>query len=232
MTLRIVGAGLGRTGTTSLQEGLTVLFGGPCYHFGDLFTRPEHVPMWRRRAVEGEQPDWVAMFDGYHATLDWPAAAYWDEIFAAHPDAYVLLSTRATTDAWYASFAKTIAPIMMNETKHPHVAYEMARRVLSSTFTDRVGDASRVKRAYEAHNARVRASAPPDRLIEWQPDDGWGPICSALDLPEPSVPFPHMNTRDDFRAGLKLDRPAPPASLKSRVRGQLRAVKHRRKRLA
>ena len=53
--------------------------------------------------------------------------------------------------------------------------------------------------AYEAHNAAVRAEVPADRLIDWTPTDGWGPICAALGKPVPDVPFPVTNTTKEFR---------------------------------
>ena len=59
--------------------------------------------------------------------------------------------------------------------------------------------------AYEAHNAYVRATAPPERLVEWAPGDGWEPICRALGLPVPEEPFPHVNSTADFRAMAGLD---------------------------
>jgi hypothetical protein len=40
MALRVIGAGLARTGTTSLKLALERLLGGPCYHISDLFTHP------------------------------------------------------------------------------------------------------------------------------------------------------------------------------------------------
>jgi hypothetical protein len=39
----------------------------------------------------------------------------------------------------------------------------------------------------------IRGLVPPDRLLEWDIKDGWGPLCSFLDKPIPSVPFPHAN---------------------------------------
>lgn len=45
MALKVVGAGLGRTGTLSLKLALEQLLGAPCYHMAEVFSHPEHVPM-------------------------------------------------------------------------------------------------------------------------------------------------------------------------------------------
>ncbi|HUI25464.1 MAG TPA: sulfotransferase, partial [Candidatus Kryptonia bacterium] len=54
--------------------------------------------------------------------------------------------------------------------------------------------------AFERHNARVRATIPPHRLLEWQPGDGWQPLCTALAVPVPDAPFPRTNTREEWKA--------------------------------
>ena len=48
MALRVVGAGLGRTGTHSLKLALEQLLGGPCYHMIEVIGRPQDVPLWQR----------------------------------------------------------------------------------------------------------------------------------------------------------------------------------------
>jgi hypothetical protein len=53
--------------------------------------------------------------------------------------------------------------------------------------------------AYDQHNAAVRRDAPAARLVEWQPGDGWEPLCKALDVPVPDEDFPHSNTTEQFR---------------------------------
>src|SRR5438132_13248585 len=105
VTVRIVGAGLGRTGTMSLKIALERLLGAPCYHMIEVFEHPEHVPVWHA-AVRGEPVDWDALFAGYVAAVDWPVAAFWREISAANPDAVVLLSVRDAA-AWWQSADQT-----------------------------------------------------------------------------------------------------------------------------
>jgi hypothetical protein len=83
------------------------------------------------------------------------------------------------------------------------------RRVLARDLgvTPDWQDEDAAKAAYERHNDEVRAAVPADRLLEWRPGDGWEPICSALDVPVPAEPFPHVNTTADFRAMAGFDQP-------------------------
>jgi hypothetical protein len=206
MGLRVVGAGLGRTGTHSLQLALQQLLGGPCYHMIEVFGRPDDIPVWHR-AVNGDQPDWNAFLADYVATVDWPACAFWREIAEANPDAPVLLSSR-DADGWWKSASNTIFVVGARPaTGDPQLdaQREMALDMFRNTFTPDWLDEAEAKRAYEAHNAEVRASVPAERLIDWHPGDGWEPICEKLGLPVPSDPFPHVNTTDDFRAMLGLE---------------------------
>ena len=207
MTLRVVGAGLGRTGTHSLKVALEQLLGGPCYHMLEVMAHPEFARNWQR-AIDGEPVDWQVVMDGYVAAVDWPAAAFWRELADANPDAIVLLSTRSSADAWWKSANETIFEVTRREAPaEPELAefVQMPRAMLSKTFTPNWWDEADAKRAYEAHNANVRANVPTERLVDWQPGDGWEPICQALGMPVPDTPFPHVNTTDEFRMMLGLD---------------------------
>ena len=76
MELRIVGAGLGRTGTLSLKTAIERLIGGHCYHMVEVFGHAEHAPIWEA-AAHGNAVDWDAVLADYNATVDWPACALW-----------------------------------------------------------------------------------------------------------------------------------------------------------
>ncbi len=201
MTLKVVGAGLGRTGTHSLQLALQQLLGGPCYHMLEVMADPDvRVQQWMD-AMDGNA-DWDEIMDGYVASVDWPAAAFWRELADAYPDAPVLLSTRANSDEWFKSFSSTILQVMLRDA--PNSDSPMPVRMIDERFTPDWRNPDACKAAYEKHNAEVRTTIPSDRLIEWQPGDDWAPICAGLSVEQPSDPFPHVNTTDDFRAMLGL----------------------------
>lgn len=197
MAIKVVGAGVGRTGTMSLKNGLEQLLGKPCYHMIEVFGHPEHVPMFRA-AAEGEKIDWNEMLQGYGSTSDFPICLFWQEVLEANPDAVVVLSTRRDAEAWWESASQTIFAIA-GSSLPPEMAewFEMWTAVAGARFTADWNDREAAIAAYERHNAEVRASAP-GRLVEWQASDGWGPLCEALGLSVPDEPFPHLNKREDF----------------------------------
>lgn len=203
MTLRVVGAGVGRTGTNSLKEALGVLLGAPCYHMSEVFEHPEHVEVWHD-ALLGTTVDWDRLFAGYAAAVDWPAAALWRELAAAYPDAIVLLSVRDPDD-WWRSASSTIFAATDRDMPPELAEWRSMIDVMFDGFTPSWRDEHAAKAAFVHHNDQVRAAIAPERLVEWRPEDGWDPLCAALGVAVPDVPFPHTNTTADFRAMAGLD---------------------------
>ena len=205
MHLKVVGAGLGRTGTESLKTALEQLTGGPCYHMYEVFEHPESVALWHA-VVRGESEDWDSLMGGYTASVDWPAAAFWPELSAANPDAIVLLSSRATPEEWWASMEKTIIPTLTMElppnaegmSEHRAMVLDLLERRLTPDWQD----PQAAMAAYQRHNERVRSQVPAERLVDWQPGDGWEPICNALGVAVPPDAFPHKNTSEEFQANI------------------------------
>jgi Sulfotransferase domain len=210
MALQLIGAGLGRTGTSSLKTALERLLGGRCYHMYELRERPEDVARWER-ALAGSDQEWGAIFAGYEATVDWPAASFWPELAAAYPQAPVLLSRRESAESWWASMEKTIVAVLGEPPPEddPRLARQrrMTRAILAERLDERWWERERAIAAYERHNERVRSEVPAGRLIEWTPGDGWAPLCAGLGVAEPETPFPHLNTTREFREIVGLDEP-------------------------
>ncbi|HYN35112.1 MAG TPA: sulfotransferase [Ilumatobacteraceae bacterium] len=208
MTIQLVGVGLGRTGTLSLKLALEQLLGGTCHHMFEVFAHPDEVAVWDA-AMHDEPVDFPALLGGYCAIVDYPGAAVWRELTSAFPDVPVLLSTRSSAQVWWDSASSTIFPSTQRPASDAADDSQRHRAMIRAMFERNLGvpvdDADGVMAAYEAHNAAVRAEIAPERLFEYQPGDGWGPLCAALGLPEPAEPFPHTNTREEFRSNAGLD---------------------------
>jgi hypothetical protein len=198
--LRAVGAGLPRTGTRSLKEGLELLLDDRCHHMSEVFRHLDDVTTWRA-AIRGEEIDWRSFPPDCVAAVDWPASAFWRELAGANPDAVIVLSTRDSAAQWWESADATIFPVLRKDSYPEYedwlvMAKELPAREIGSDWDDRAA----AEVFYERHNERVRREAPADRLLEWQATDGWEPLCRALDLPVPDEPFPHVNTREEWNA--------------------------------
>ncbi len=110
--MKLIGAGLPRTGTLSQKVGLEVVGQGPCYHMVNILAGLDLVPQWRR-ALDGNG-QWDEIFDGFEATVDWPGSFFYRELMEVYPDAKVLLSTR-DSESWARSMRETIWGVIYGE---------------------------------------------------------------------------------------------------------------------
>src|SRR3954471_10610563 len=151
--MRVVGAGLGRTGTHSLKLALERLLGEPCYHMAEVFEHFDHVPTWTA-AVRGEQVDWQPVLGGYAAIVDWPGVAVWRELAAAYPDSVVLLSKRRDAATWLKSARATIldnSPENKLEEDPAMPGFSSMARAMFDKFEPEWRDDDAAMAAYDRH---------------------------------------------------------------------------------
>jgi hypothetical protein len=197
MTLKVIGAGLGRTGTLSLKQALETLGFGPCYHMMEVFKNPAAAGWWDAVA-DGAGPGWDAIFEGYASTVDWPSSTFYRELVAANPTAKVILTER-DPDEWFTSTQATI--FNRDYTAEPTNMFEsMARKVIGRMFDMRMHDRDWVIGKFLEHNAEVRRVIPADRLLVYFAADGWGPLCDFLGVAPPADAMPNVNSTREFQA--------------------------------
>jgi hypothetical protein len=209
--MKVIGAGVGRTGTLSLKAALERLGFGPCFHGRHVLDHPDRLQLWRAAAA-GQPVDWRVLFAGYEATVDWPGAAFWRQLAGAFPDAKVILTVRDPA-GWYASVHNTIFRMFGGGPADPRVARarrevpgldvftEFHRRMIwDGFFAGRFADRDHAMAAYEGHNAAVARELPAERLLVIPPGAGWEPVCGFLGVPVPDEPYPHLNDPDAFWA--------------------------------
>ncbi len=203
MTLSVISAGFGRTGTMSLKLALEELDLGPCHHMIEVIHNGEaQVPLWN--AALAGNPDYGAIYDGYKSAVDWPSAAFWKELADAYPKARIILSSRSA-ESWYASISETIlATVWAPDTWPPQAVewFTMVTKVLERSFGD-ARDKEDLIATFHAHEANVKATIPPERLLVHSAKDGWGPLCAFLEVPVPLTPYPRTNSKEEFFQHMK-----------------------------
>jgi hypothetical protein len=203
--LSVIGAGLPRTGTTSLKAALEQLLGGGCYHMFEFFERvDQHGPLWWR-ALDGELDALDAILDGWAAAIDWPASLFWRELSERHPDAVVVLSHRGDAETWWRSVDRTVWASMRASQADPLIGAWNGGLRAAFGLGDDWDDPSVAMAAYRRHFDEVVASVAAERLVIWQASDGWEPLCTALGVDVPATEFFHRNTTAEFRDRAGLD---------------------------
>lgn len=209
MSIKVIGAGVGRTGTYSLKLALERLGLGPTHHMEEVIKDvPRNAPKWER-AAKGEA-DWEDLYDGYQSAVDWPTASFWRELAEAYPDAKVVISNRSA-ESWYESFSETIFKLMEGADHAPppmQPFMSMAKAVLGKAGFYGVSSREDLIAAYNRHFAAVTSTLPASRLLVLDYRDGWAPLCKFLGCAVPDEPFPRSNNREDFWARIQNGPPA------------------------
>jgi hypothetical protein len=197
MPLKVIGSGLGRTGTLSLKAALEHIGFGPCHHMVEVFMDPDSIPLWIA-AGEGH-PDWDPIFKDFASVVDYPGCIFFRQLAEHYPDAKVLHSTRDPDD-WFDSTQATIfspgSPAINGEGPPPFQRFFEV--LFRSRFGDKVNDRQFMTDYFRRHEDEVLTGIPADRLLVFRASDGWGPLCNFLGVPIPPEPYPRTNTRDAF----------------------------------
>ncbi len=221
--IKVIGAGWGRTGTSSLKVALDIL-GYNTYHMKENF-KHAHYKFWIKVSNEFHERENCdkplrASFDEifkhdkreqYTATCDWPSAPYWEEQLEQYPDAKVILTVREP-EAWYKSCINTI---FQTATCTPHSDWIMRllptigipSPYMNEFFYKNIGQDSLnhkwskndVLAAFNRHNDEVKRRCPKEKLLVYELKQGWEPLCKFLNKPIPDVPFPHVNDTKEFQ---------------------------------
>ena len=182
--MKVICAGLSKTGTTSLAKALRVL-GYNVYDFDEH--RQFHQQVWLDSLETDRLPNFKAMYEGVDAITDIPPAFWFEEISAAFPEAKVILTIRDSEEAWLKSFkanlsllpfyVKIMLTIVPWLRKHKRFYYTLHQAIYGSVNPEATA-LHRVK--YRQHNERVQAVIPAEQLLVFNVKQGWKPLCEFL----------------------------------------------------
>jgi hypothetical protein len=222
--LKVIAAGLSRCATSSLQYAFENDLGyKPSMHMSYVLPHAALLKKCHDALLETDkakrQKILHEIFDGYQATSDFPGMAFVDDLMEMYPDAKVILNQRNNAESWLQSISRTIK--FYSENPYLYICYlwstdywhwkthQAAKRCWNVRFNLAGGPEDAflpagifVLNSYDRHNDWVREAAKRNgkQVLEWQPEQGWEPICKFLDKPVPQKPFPRMNDENTMKA--------------------------------
>ncbi|QIW97342.1 hypothetical protein AMS68_002860 [Peltaster fructicola] len=224
--IKIIGAGMPRTGTNSFCAAVSHLVDGPSYHVGVqtaatgdenhvrswisvLGTRP-YRPEDKKHALEVLKHE----LDGYVMVTDPPVPQLVPELLELYPDAIVIVTMR-DKKSWAVSFAKIIDLVQIDLLAivffwirslrllptlwHLFTAMNIERYGFIATANDEV-----LVRQWDAHMEMIKEQVPSEKLFFYDVREGWEPLCKILGKPVPKdMPFPRLNDSMAIEAAFK-----------------------------
>ena len=202
--LKVIGAGLGRTGTKSLQQALVLLGFGPCHHMTELLPdNQEHLwPMWKEifSSSEDKSEKLKEAFKGYVATTDYPGCLFYKEFLQWNPDAKVILTVRDNPDQWIESVQATIFRFKFDDNSARQEFRKSFFAFLAKVHgADPREQETDLRKLYLDWNEELKRSIKKENLLVFNVKEGWGPLCKFLGVPEPKQPFPNLNSKEFFQ---------------------------------
>jgi hypothetical protein len=198
MALKVIGAGFGRTGTLSLKTALEELGFGRCYHMVEILRRPHHWKPWAD-ILHGHKENWEALFGGYQAALDWPVAACYKDLMTVYPESKIILAVRDPAK-WHRSIMTTfyqaqrefVVQFMRMIPGLHRFLVGMEKAIWEGIFQNSLEDKAHAIAVFNKHVEEVKQVVPRERLLIFEAQHGWEPLCSFLDVPVPAdKPYPH-----------------------------------------
>ena len=142
------------------------------------------------------------VFTGYNASSDWPGMAFVDDLLDMYPDVKLVLNKRHSPEKWEESVRSSLQ-FFSTQLYHRltywvpicHWHWQMYRDYMRLAKRRFDVDDVFTAECYERHNQWVRTTAASrgKQVLEWEPEDGWEPLCKFLGREVPSHLFPRTN---------------------------------------
>ena len=212
--LHVIGSGWGRTGTSSFKKALEILGFGPCYHMSEVIGNNGHASGWKKLSENPDDEELLHSLiagSGYKSSCDAPSCFFWEQQARLYPNAKVVLTAR-DPEKWYKSCCDTIfqmQPSHSNSSIGVKVALwlglptrgigAMLEKLIEKDFFHGDWSKENVINCYNTHNEQIVKNCPPERLLVFDVNKGWAPLCEFLEVPIPDVPYPHLNDTEHFQ---------------------------------
>lgn len=220
--LQVLAAGLPRCATSSIQAAFDSKHIGlnPCMHFAHIAPNAQRgdlvIAALREKNTERRHKLLYSIFTGFPSASDMPACIFADDIMDMYPEAQIVLNKRpGGGPSWVPSmqllsFAGSPvyrALCFLWKTDRNLATMWDEIELLSQEKLGLTANELWTAKHYDAHNTwvRVEAAKRGRDVLEFEPKDGWEPLCRILGKPAPKdEPFPHLNDASQIRLLVRI----------------------------
>ncbi|CAG8037815.1 unnamed protein product [Penicillium olsonii] len=210
-SLLVIGAGLPRTATSSLQAALEDLGCGPCLHMAHIIPHAERqsllIDASRETDTARRHKQIHKLVDGHGAVVDMPAIFFLEDLMHLYPEAKVVLSSRPDPEIWAQSVRDSMSFFFSRRFywigllwRTDRLWYKLNMRIIE-WCREKIGEGDIFSAEFAVrYDQRVRevVTASGGEVLEFRAEDGWAPLCAYLGKEVPDKPFPKVNERATF----------------------------------
>ncbi|KAF5008748.1 hypothetical protein FDECE_4985 [Fusarium decemcellulare] len=229
-TIEVIGAGLPRCATSSIHFALEaddMLDLGPALHMKRILLSSERAQLALQAMEEVDRDKRHKLIKelcaGCRSCIDWPVPMFVHDLMDIYPEARIVLNHRPGApeqrgESWAKScqdilwFYNTLTYYWVGVLfKTMRIHYKMCVKS-HETFANNTG----LLKLGEGHGldwftsefyasyydfVKREAAKRGREILEWQPNDGWDPLCKFIDkeIPNDSRSFPHINDTAEMK---------------------------------
>jgi hypothetical protein len=207
--MQILILGMPRTGVSSLRAALNML-DYTTFHGSMMNQAPHLYPYWTEALSayhygtcrRYDRADYDKLLGDYNVSCNLPGTFVWQDLVKAYPEAKIILTTR-NVDKWIKSMKESVDEgvkwktwdivTQFEPTQRAWWKYQKFQQVLRKHLAPR-GE----RQAYIDHYDEIRKAVPAERLLDFDVNGGWEPLCEFLGKDVPEQGFPHVNDKEGF----------------------------------
>lgn len=213
--MKVIVAGLPRTGTTSMTAALKILLKGPIFDGGHVSYAGNYTEQRQMLALasycptktETDRREVLRLLSeltaGCVASSDQPGCYMVEELLELYPEAKVVVTTREKESWWssYVTLQTAIIALYPLSWLEPQLGRfcrfsaqfwtQVPQALGMDSQCEDFFDMKSHEGVYEAHAAYIKRVVPEKQLLYFDVRQGWEPLCRWLDVDDPEQAFPH-----------------------------------------
>ncbi|GAP90902.2 hypothetical protein SAMD00023353_5100200 [Rosellinia necatrix] len=195
-----------------VQAAIERLGFGPCMHMAHILPHADRSQLMldaiRERDREKRQKIVRELMAGHASVADLPVIYFAADLMDMYPDAAIVLNLRRSGVQWAASAKESFqfffswrflatCLFFRNDRQWYWMNREtigLCRRLYGTPIPWSI-------ELYDGHRQFVlnEAKKRGRRVLEFMPEQGWGPLCEFLGTEAPDEPFPRLNEKETFQ---------------------------------